>query len=340
MKAPFRSRFFRTLRVTVIFLVLIGAAVWTRSFLTSVESEQAVINAEIMQIRAPIAGILEIESVRPGMFLEKGARLFTITNPRFGDRETVAQFNSLQNLVETIESELTGARHNVEVAELAAARTHRLHQAQLIARVEMEQGAKNLDIAKRVVAAKAEQLARSRERAAEMAQQMAMQKASSITLPEDGLVWSISGKTGESVESNQMVMEIINPSRIWVDAFFAERHIADLRPGLPAVIRSLDGSAAWHGELESIRAGVGRLSYDTSVAVPPPEMAKRQIAVRVEGGWNRPFSEVEFFGVGRSVAVTFLKTPHRRTVGDALKERVDRALWGVKTEAATAQTGR
>lgn len=340
MIADLRSRLFRVLRVAIIFLVLIGAAVWLRGYLTSIESEQAVINAEIMQIRTPINGVLEIGEVRPGMLLHKGAPLFTVQNPRFGDRESVAQFNALQNLVETVQSELTGAQHTVELAEIAAARSQRLYKAQLIARVEMENGKKNLAIAKKVVAAKTEQLARSRERAQEMEGQMALQKQSVITMPEDGLIWSIAGKTGENVESNKLVMEVINPARIWVDAFFTERHAEELKPGLPAAIRSLDGTASWRGELQSIRAGVGRMAYDTTVAVPPPEMAKRQVAVRVAAGWDRPFTPVEFYGVGRSVEVKFLKKPYQRTVGDVLKDRIDETVWGFKAKASTAQADR
>ena len=140
-----------------------------------------------------------------------------------------------------------------------------------------------------------------------MEAQMKMQKASVVTMPTDGLIWSITGKSGEQANSNALVMEVINPSRIWVDAFFSERHAKELKPGLPATIRSLDSTASWRGHLESIRAGVGRIAYDTTVAIPPPEMAKRQIAVRVDVDWQPPFGAVEFFGVGRSVEVKFVK---------------------------------
>ncbi len=163
---------------------------------------------------------------------------------------------------------------------------------------------------------------------------MAMQKKSVVTMPEDGLVWSISGKTGETVESNKLVMEMHQSDPHLGGRLFRG---AALAGSAEAGLAGVDPFPGWHrqpgqGELESIRAGVGRLAYDTTVAVPPPEMAKRQIAVRVEAA-----------GIGRSLRasssesaavsqVTFLKTPHERTVGDALKERLDRAIWGVKGE--------
>ena len=60
-------------------------------------------------------------------------------------------------------------------------------------------------------------------RVKEMAGQSALQKESVVTMPADGLVWTISGKPGEQMDANHLVMEVINPSHIWVDAFFAER---------------------------------------------------------------------------------------------------------------------
>lgn len=338
MKTTLRGSFFRVLRTALVILLIVGIAAWVRQTLTSLESEQAVINAEIIQIRTPITGELEIADVHPGMLLKKGQPLFTVRNARFGDRESVAQYNGLQTLVETVQAELLGARHEYELAKIASERTARLWKAKLIPRVEMEQDKTRVGMSKNLVAAKEEQLARSSVRAAEMAKQMEMQKASVVTIPEDGLIWSISGKSGEQMDSNKLVMEVLNPSRIWVDAFFSERHAPELRPGLSARIRSLDSTLAWAGNMQSIRAGVGRLAYDTTVAVPPPELAKRMIAVRVEAEWDRPFSPVEFYGVGRSVAVRFSRANHQRTVGDLLRERFESVL-GKAGSGATAQAG-
>jgi hypothetical protein len=130
------------------------------------------------------------------------------------------------------------------------------------------------------------------------------------------------------MDSNKLVMQLVNPSRIWVDAFFAERHVKSLHPGLPAVIRSLDGTKSWRGSLQTIRAGVGRFAFDTNVAVPPPETVKRQIAVRVAPNWDKPFSTTEFYGVGRSVEVTFSNDAKRRRVGSLKEEKWDRLVSG------------
>ena len=339
MNHAIRESLFRILRVTVLVLVLIAAATWLRNILTSLESEQAVINAEIIEIRTPITGVLEINDVRPGMLLEKGKPLFRVENPRFGDRETVAQFNTLQTLVESLRAELASARRELEVAGVEQERARRLYKAQVIARVEKELAETRCVTLRQLVDVKTQQLARTAKRAQEMEAQMTLQKASVVTMPTDGLIWSITGKSGEQANSNTLVMEVINPARIWVDAFFAERHAKQLKPGLPAIVRSLDSTASWRGHLQSIRAGVGRMAYDTTVAIPPPEMAKRRIAVRVDLDWERPFGPVEFFGVGRSVRVKFAKGNGQRTVGDVLSEKWERAFAQPARATAKADTG-
>jgi multidrug resistance efflux pump len=339
MNHAIRGSLLRILRITVLVLVLIGAAIWLRSILTSLESEQAVINAEIIQIRTPIAGVLEIDDLRPGMLLAKGQLLFKIENPRFGDRETVAQFNTLQTQVESLRAELASVRRELEVAGVEQERARRLYRAEVIARVEKELAETRFVTLRQLVNVKTGQLDRTAKRAQDMEAQMKLQEASVVTMPADGLIWSITGKSGEQANSNALVMEVINPSRIWVDAFFAERHAKELKPGLRAAIRSLDSTASWRGHLESIRAGVGRIAYDTTVAIPPPEMAKRQIAVRVDVDWEPPFSAAEFFGVGRSVEVKFVKGNGQRTVGDVLKEKWERAFAQTARGTAKADTG-
>lgn len=321
MSYNLRSGFFRVVRVTLIVLTLIGAAVWLRGILTSVDSEQAVINAEIIQIRTPITGVLAMGNIRPGMLLKKGDPLFKVVNSRFGDRESVSQYNALVSQTDTLQGEILGAQNTIGESEITLEKDRRLFEMGAIARILLLESQKRYDNAKGLLKEKQEQLARTQIRAKEMAQQSALQKESTITMPETGLVWTISGKPGEQVDANHLVLEVINPSRIWVDAFFAERRIGDLRPGLPAVITSLDSSATWRGSLESVRAGVGRLAYDTTVAVPPPEMVKRQIAVRVDADWGQPFGPEAFYGVGRSVRVTFLKNQAQLTRADVLKER-------------------
>jgi multidrug resistance efflux pump len=338
MQYHIRSGLFRILRVTLIVLLLIGAAVWLRGILTSLNSEQAVVNAEIIQIRTPIAGQLKMSNIRPGVLLKKGDTLFTVENSHFGDQGSVSQYNALLSQADALQGEILGAENTVNQERITLEKNRHLYQLGAIARIVLQEAETRFENAKSVAQAKREQLVRTQTRVKEMAGQSALQKESVVTMPEDGLVWAMAGKPGEQVDANHLVMEVINPSHIWVDAFFTERHANELKPGLPAVISSLDSAASWRGSLESVRAGVGRLAYDTTVAVPPPEMVKRQIAVRVAVTWERPFGPEAFYGVGRSVEVTFLKGKTQRTRADALKEKFERFFSGSKKRLTGAST--
>ncbi len=337
MSYDFRGGLFRIVRVAIIVLVLIGAAVWLRGILVSLKSEQAVINAEIIQIRTPITGLLQLRDIRPGMSFKKGDVLMKVENTRFGDRGSSAQYNLLQSQVENLQNELQGAKQNVPAEKLTLDTNRRLFRDGLIARNQVAEAEARYENAVKLVSAKADQLAQSQSRLNEMAEQARLQRESTIVMPVDGLIWSMAGKPGEQVEENHVIMEVINPAHIWVDAFFAERHVNRLKPGLAAVIRSLDESAAWTGALESVRAGVGRMAFTTTVAVPPPELVKRQIAVRVEPRWTKPpFGPETFYGVGRSVEVSFLTGDAQRTQADVLKEKWDQTLSRFKQKVASA----
>ena len=65
-------------------------------------------------------------------------------------------------------------------------------------------------------------------------------------------------------------------------------------------------------------------------------MVKRQLAVRVDVAWKQPFGPEAFYGVGRSVQVTFYKSPARRTQADVLKERVEGMISWTKAKLAGA----
>lgn len=336
MFSVLRGSLFRILRVTIIVLVLIGSAVWLRGILTSLESEQAVINAEILQLRTPITGQLVIGDIRPGALLKKGDLLFKVQNSHFGDRESVAQYNTLLSQLDSIQNELVGAKNSASQLRVTLEKNRWLFQRGILAKIVADESQTSYDNAVALVQAKTEQLARTQGRVKEMAQQSALQKESVVTMPQDGLIWSVAGKPGEQVDANRLVMEVINPAHIWVDAFFVERHATDLKPGMSAIIRSLDGTGTWRGSLDSVRAGVGRMAFATSVAVPPPEMVKREIAVRVEPAWEQPFGPEAFYGVGRSVQVTFLKGQAQRTMGDVLRERFGRTLSELRAKVASA----
>src|SRR4030095_6829574 len=141
-------------------------------------------------------------------------------------------------------------------------------------------------------------------RHAEMQRQVELQKGAVATMPFDGVAWTVAARDGVAVSAHEMVIQVIDPTRIRVDAFFRERHSHKIVIGMSVSIRSPDGKQAWRGWVESVRGGVGTIPYDDFPASIPGEFVRHRVAVRIRMEARTPFAASEFFGVGRNVVVS------------------------------------
>ncbi|TVQ14564.1 MAG: HlyD family efflux transporter periplasmic adaptor subunit [Leptolyngbya sp. DLM2.Bin27] len=144
-------------------------------------------------------------------------------------------------------------------------------------------------------------------------QQLALAQTAPIVSPATGVVWSVpspTGALGDHIEAGSTVVQLLDCDNLWVDAFVSERQVSTLQVGEQARVRFLsDRPGTWRaGTIASIRAGVGRTATGDDVAVPPPELVRREVAVRVRLA-EVPLTPAEFCGVGRSVEVTFPRSP-------------------------------
>jgi membrane fusion protein (multidrug efflux system) len=299
-----RRLFFRCARLVLTGAVVAGAGAYVTHTLTSVSSEQAYINAEMTVLRAPIEGQLRLEPVRPGAVLFRGATLFRIENPRFGNQEAMAQLNWLGELTERLHAEADEAAVRCQQQEQVYRLHEKLHQEKLISRLAFLEEETKLALARTALSNRLTQARQAAERAGAIERQVELQKEAMVQMPFDGVAWTIPAKTDGQVAAHEPVLQVIDPRRIWVDAFFHEKHAQKLRPGAPVTIRALDRRETWHGHVESIRGGVGRIAYEGFTAGLPGDFARRRVAVRVVMESNHPYDASQFFGVGRSVVVT------------------------------------
>lgn len=107
------------------------------------------------------------------------------------------------------------------------------------------------------------------------------QRNAELLAPQAAVVWSIDARPGETVASNTPLLQLADCGRIWVEAFFDEADAAALAVGQPVKVRLIHGKKVWDGTVETIRAGTGRVTVGDNVALPPPEIARRQLPVRV-----------------------------------------------------------
>jgi multidrug resistance efflux pump len=134
------------------------------------------------------------------------------------------------------------------------------------------------------------------------------QHTASVRTPNAGVVWSIDGQPGENVAANAPIFQVVSCQNVWVEAFFDEADTRRLAVGHGVKVRMLYGDKAWHGTIETMRAGAGRVTVGQYVVDPPPEIARRQLPVRVitariKVDWGNDLVPERFCFAGTSVEV-------------------------------------
>lgn len=102
-----------------------------------------------------------------------------------------------------------------------------------------------------------------------------------LLAPHAAVVWSLDARSGETVAGNAPLLQLADCRRIWVEAFFDEADAAAMAIGQAVKVRLLHGGGVRDGVVETVRAGTGRVNVGEVVALPPPEIARRQLPVRV-----------------------------------------------------------
>ncbi|PWT99631.1 MAG: hypothetical protein C5B53_05125 [Candidatus Melainabacteria bacterium] len=135
---------------------------------------------------------------------------------------------------------------------------------------------------------------------------------STVTMkaPDRGVVWSILAKSGELVTPGAAIANMLMPQKRWVEAFVQEKDLHRLHIGGKAKVKLAGTNKRFDATIESIRAGVGRVSAGQPVAVPPPDRARKEIELRLSVDWPHvcvanEFGANQFYGVGRSLEVEF-----------------------------------
>lgn len=135
-----------------------------------------------------------------------------------------------------------------------------------------------------------------------------------VLAPTTGVIWSIDSQSQEIVEANKSIVQLLNCQNLWIEAFINETDANKLVVGQEAQIH-LDNfsNVQWKGRVETIRAGTGRIEVGQYVVEPPPEIARRQLPVRVatvriKVDWQKVPRADEFCLAGRSVNVGFLES--------------------------------
>ncbi len=143
--------------------------------------------------------------------------------------------------------------------------------------------------------------------------ELQVQQIVSVLAPTTGVIWSIDTQPQEKVEANKSIIQLLNCNNLWVEAFVSETDANKLVIGQAAeVVFSGLSNTQWKGRVETIRAGTGRIQVGQYVVEPPPEIARRQLpirvaTVRIKVDLQKTPSFSNFCLAGRSVNVRFLE---------------------------------
>ena len=301
---PARRRLFIFLAVAVAILIA-GGGYWYFFARSTISTDDAFIDANIIQIAPQVSGQLDALKVNSNDEVKAGQVLATIdpAGPKAAFAKAQAQMATAQAAVSQAQAGLTEAKAKVAEAQAAQAAAQvkaqndqrtadRLQslrktsgnaavsqqnldnaQAQARASAAQERQAKTaVDQAQAGVGAAEAQLASAKAqvqaaRAAVSAAQVTLNHLT-IKAPADGQVVKVSVSQGSFVQTGQSLMALV-PRHIFVTANFKETQIAGIHPGMPVEIDvAAYPNAPLKGTVQSIQRGAGQ-----AFALLPPQNA-------------------------------------------------------------------
>jgi multidrug resistance efflux pump len=140
--------------------------------------------------------------------------------------------------------------------------------------------------------------------------QLKLQKIDEIQIPQTGVIWSVPARTGNlstPIAAGDSIIQILDCQDLWATAFISQRDSHALHIGSAAEVKLLDGSnTLLQGRVRDIQAGTGRVTVGKDVAVPPPDLARQEVAVQVTFlAPPQTFGSDRFCGVGQGIEVNF-----------------------------------
>lgn len=292
---PSRSTLRRLLLISVPVVVAAVAGYFYILGGRFVATENAYINADMVQISAQVDGPITRIAVNENEPVLRGALLFQVDPApyRIALRQAQARLQQARSDIETLKASYRQAQEKLKLANLNAAYAEREYQRQLaLARRHVTSQAQRdryrheRDVAKEQVAALRQELARIRAslngdpdipvtqhpryqeaEAARDAAALDLQRTW-VHAPFDGVVAKVPN-LGAPVTVGKPVMSLIAERGVWIVANFKETALTHVRPGQPVAIEvDTYPSHQWHGHVQSIAQATG-----SEFSLLPPQNA-------------------------------------------------------------------
>ena len=207
-------------------------------------------------MRSPIAGTLHMEKLAACSVVATGTPLFRVENVRFGHPPVAAQFSSARDLCARLVCEIAESEARREKLAQLVKHDETLKAEKLLAPVQLLENEMKLSIAQATLKNTKAQLVAAEAHEREMEEQLALQKETRVNMPWNGVVWSVNSRDGEEIEPHDMIVQLLNPQKLWIEVFLPERRARKFHAGMRVRFRMLDDERMLDGHMEFIRAGV------------------------------------------------------------------------------------
>ncbi len=297
-EAPRRTRLAvrRVVKLGALAIVVVGAAIfgwrYWRHSQRYVSTDDAYVNADVVQIAAQVGGPVEELPIRDQQHVAAGDLLFVIDQRpyRLALESAQAQLELAQQQVAERTAAVDAARAQLAQrrAELENAQANDKRLQNLVKQGSISKQSAEATHTQAVTAAAAVKAAEAALEQAEnalgepgsqnasvLAAKAAMHQAkldlerTRVAAPTSGTVANLSLRPGGTVQPAAPLFAIVSDHNFWVDANFKETQLDRIEPGQKAQITlDLYPDHLFHGEVQSLSAGSG-----TAFSLLPPQNA-------------------------------------------------------------------
>jgi membrane fusion protein (multidrug efflux system) len=277
-------------------VVLLGVAGGAWYWLTSgrsVSTENAYVNARVVQVSSLVMGQVVDVPVKENVFVHKGDVLFALDKRPFEAALAEAEGKLRQaeqgtradtSEVSASEADVARLRADLGNAETSLRRSQQLVQQGFLSKQALDDAQARVNSAQAAVEAGVARVAKARAAIGTTSQgvtpavrvaQAEVDKArldlehAVVLAPEDGVVTRFDLTRGTVVTPGNPLFALVVAKSHWVDANFKETELGGVRPGLPAtIVVDMYPQHEFHGHVESLAGGTG-----AAFSLLPPQNA-------------------------------------------------------------------
>lgn len=264
-----------------IIIVVAGLISYVRYNTIHPSTDDAYINAHIIQVNAQVSGEVAQVYVSDHAFVKKGQLLFSLDPKPFQLKLQQAEadlLNTKQQVQADIDKRnaalalVDQSKANLVLARVTYARYQKLYAKQYVAKQTLDEQRNQLLVAKATLANATQQLKEAneiigtsgRENSRIAAAESAVKQArlnlqyTKVYAQSSGRIAQFSLRAGDSVTALQTVFSLIDNAHMWVDAHFKETQIGKMRIGMPVEVNvDMYPDKVFAGKIASIAYGSG-----------------------------------------------------------------------------------